>query len=620
MSLSSGQAAVYAKYGEIPRFFPDFSNLVILNQSVSSLRNTQYKVQTSPIFGLALGEPFDYNATFTAHIDTVLCSAGATLTSLRFKYSTGASVNGGSDDQKVAATTILKPEYITKISGYAGDDSINALTVTTSTRNITCGSSTEGTKFGFQVPDDSRVVGFFGTSNSDGITSLGVKYARRPTNHGKRATGTVTPLPQQLLVSSEPGVAESWATADQSKVDSAKAAVQQDLSPVWDNIAENGDDAWALALTPTTGEQFFISFADNGAAVWVYPGNLTKSTDPCSLGGTRDAIHTEFGSYSPTGRFGSTQQHIVEGITGGSGILSTGVALLRWYNVYVKAIKQAASITDAALGAEAQGIELTNIVAEETGAEITVDVVAAAASFPIGAVALGVISVVSIIAEIFYREFTLSINVYNFDSSNNWTVTSEYGNNEIIPGGSFQPTKLRETRYAVPGPFNTTVTTISKVADYVTYTFVNDIKEGDGLYVGLNAESSSGQGFGFGYRLHAFEDNQIAVTDQVQDLKKYINDDQHWHKDHYRSITHNSLPVAVTTPKLGSADGNHWSLDVYIGSLDKNPPSGNCPTSPKPPAAAWGQCGGIGWTGPTACTSGYKCSVANVYYSQCIPA
>ncbi|KAL9616444.1 MAG: hypothetical protein Q9160_008696 [Pyrenula sp. 1 TL-2023] len=35
--------------------------------------------------------------------------------------------------------------------------------------------------------------------------------------------------------------------------------------------------------------------------------------------------------------------------------------------------------------------------------------------------------------------------------------------------------------------------------------------------------------------------------------------------------------------------------------------------------AAWGQCGGIGWTGATTCVSGYACTVSNSYYSQCIP-
>ncbi|KAJ7592917.1 endo-1,4-beta-xylanase C precursor [Mycena floridula] len=33
----------------------------------------------------------------------------------------------------------------------------------------------------------------------------------------------------------------------------------------------------------------------------------------------------------------------------------------------------------------------------------------------------------------------------------------------------------------------------------------------------------------------------------------------------------------------------------------------------------WGQCGGIGWAGPTTCVSGTTCTVSNAYYSQCLP-
>ncbi|KAI1350192.1 1, 4-beta cellobiohydrolase [Xylaria sp. FL0043] len=35
-------------------------------------------------------------------------------------------------------------------------------------------------------------------------------------------------------------------------------------------------------------------------------------------------------------------------------------------------------------------------------------------------------------------------------------------------------------------------------------------------------------------------------------------------------------------------------------------------------AAQWGQCGGIGWSGATCCTSGSSCVAVNDYYSQCL--
>ncbi|KAG8984167.1 hypothetical protein FRB90_005502 [Tulasnella sp. 427] len=36
--------------------------------------------------------------------------------------------------------------------------------------------------------------------------------------------------------------------------------------------------------------------------------------------------------------------------------------------------------------------------------------------------------------------------------------------------------------------------------------------------------------------------------------------------------------------------------------------------------AAYGQCGGLNYTGPTTCVSGYTCTYSNDYYSQCVPS
>ncbi|KAL0950541.1 hypothetical protein HGRIS_007348 [Hohenbuehelia grisea] len=44
------------------------------------------------------------------------------------------------------------------------------------------------------------------------------------------------------------------------------------------------------------------------------------------------------------------------------------------------------------------------------------------------------------------------------------------------------------------------------------------------------------------------------------------------------------------------------------------------PPTPSSPGtvAHWGQCGGQGWTGGTACVSPFTCQVLNAYYSQCL--
>ena len=36
-------------------------------------------------------------------------------------------------------------------------------------------------------------------------------------------------------------------------------------------------------------------------------------------------------------------------------------------------------------------------------------------------------------------------------------------------------------------------------------------------------------------------------------------------------------------------------------------------------SGAWGQCGGLNWSGATTCVPGYRCSFINDWYSQCVP-
>jgi len=56
-----------------------------------------------------------------------------------------------------------------------------------------------------------------------------------------------------------------------------------------------------------------------------------------------------------------------------------------------------------------------------------------------------------------------------------------------------------------------------------------------------------------------------------------------------------TLPVSTAVPTTASATPTGASIQVE-----------------------WGQCGGIGWTGPTVCASPFTCQVSNPYYSQCL--
>ncbi|KAI1264238.1 carbohydrate-binding module family 1 protein [Xylariaceae sp. FL1019] len=77
-----------------------------------------------------------------------------------------------------------------------------------------------------------------------------------------------------------------------------------------------------------------------------------------------------------------------------------------------------------------------------------------------------------------------------------------------------------------------------------------------------------------------------------------------------------SQALAFIQSLLGSVSS--LSLTLEATSL-KTPFSwtNSTPTSGSG-AAQYGQCGGIGWTGPTTCSSPYTCKVINSYYSQCV--
>ncbi|KAF5385917.1 hypothetical protein D9615_002265 [Tricholomella constricta] len=68
-----------------------------------------------------------------------------------------------------------------------------------------------------------------------------------------------------------------------------------------------------------------------------------------------------------------------------------------------------------------------------------------------------------------------------------------------------------------------------------------------------------------------------------------------------------------------------WFGIIGGGSTTSAPTTGPTTTPPTSTTTAnpaqqtqWGQCGGIGWTGPTTCVAPYNCVVNNPWYSQCL--
>ncbi|KAI5121827.1 hypothetical protein M0805_003261 [Coniferiporia weirii] len=77
------------------------------------------------------------------------------------------------------------------------------------------------------------------------------------------------------------------------------------------------------------------------------------------------------------------------------------------------------------------------------------------------------------------------------------------------------------------------------------------------------------------------------------------------------STTATSKSTSTAAPTTSSASGSTVVPTSSSSTITSSNPSAT--------QSVWGQCGGIGYTGPTVCASGSTCTFNSDYYSQCIP-
>ncbi|GAA6029745.1 hypothetical protein JCM8097_001028 [Rhodosporidiobolus ruineniae] len=78
-----------------------------------------------------------------------------------------------------------------------------------------------------------------------------------------------------------------------------------------------------------------------------------------------------------------------------------------------------------------------------------------------------------------------------------------------------------------------------------------------------------------------------------------------------------ALPGISTSTSSTSSSSSTSTTTTATSSASPNP---SAPAACSGVSTQWGQCGGIGYSGPTCCPSGTYCSVLNPWYSQCLPS
>jgi cellulose 1,4-beta-cellobiosidase len=89
--------------------------------------------------------------------------------------------------------------------------------------------------------------------------------------------------------------------------------------------------------------------------------------------------------------------------------------------------------------------------------------------------------------------------------------------------------------------------------------------------------------------------------------------------------TNSGVPSTIETSEASASVtfsnikfGDIGSTYSPTGSTTTSTAPSGTTTAPSATQTHYGQCGGIGWTGPTACAAGSTCQASGAYYSQCL--
>lgn len=358
--------------------------------------------------------------------------------------------------------------------------------------------------------------------------------------------------PPMLLATDE--VKQTYQNSNFGAIKSLETKAQDDLKAVYSNVAQKKGKAWSLV--ESEGKQFYMTWSDTGS-MWAYTEQAPTKT-------SLEAV-VQIGTYSA----------------------STKIVGIHSYNLTVPAI-----VTEAVI-ALIVAVAVSGIVADGLAFAVTALALymceAAAAmglesfSFTISAAALGGIAFALVFVVVFIgltflwnwinREYTIRLQVFNWDENNDYTCQRYYGSNTKIPGQdqdtvSFKLPAMVPANSVVTPPGFIPVKTLNNVCYYAIVIWKNDntILEGLSMSLAIQQGNTGDNGITWAFDCPRFGDNkQGAVGGSLRDPKSFL-DNAPWNSNPKSfSITAPSgVPVSVTLDSLSGADNDLYNTIINI--------------------------------------------------------
>uniref|UniRef100_A0A0W0FLW7 Jacalin-type lectin domain-containing protein n=1 Tax=Moniliophthora roreri TaxID=221103 RepID=A0A0W0FLW7_MONRR len=550
---------------------PDFISGTITGKGIKLPFSTvpdryDFTIKHSDCFGTEAGDPFDEGATWYPLKLVQITSTTQGLSSYQARYVQNVTgLYGKIGDANELKLSLDEGEYITGISG-TFTDVITSLQFRTTKQEQSIGTSS-GTEFEFNVPEDHHVVGFFGRAD-DQLRAFGVAYNRRLESLTKDAPPRAGPAPEIKPIYSQvhldAATKEMWRNDNFGAINAKREAAKKDLAPLYEDIKNNGSNAW-YQLTLEGKTYYFVH--NIHAMIWAYVQDEQTARQ------ADDEVKTSIisiGSYSANA-----------GIVGLSGYV--------WNNLPINLGAAAISVVFTVLLQPliAQGIAwgIAFAATQLAQAAAIAGLPALAALVPasvatLGGLIVGVIIGVAIffavmwLADFLFRQYLLTVEVFNFDPDHAWNSITWYSDNAQISNDEWKTVPI--PKYAPAGsevypPGFKPPTTVENVVTYLSIAFinVNTFLEGLGIAI-LMGRDDGAQGLALQYFLPRFGNNQIGLQ-SINGNPNNFNlgnnyNNGYWVTSNTTYANVGNLPVTAYTPYLQGAPDNAYDYIVKVGA------------------------------------------------------
>ncbi|KAF2071148.1 hypothetical protein CYY_007538 [Polysphondylium violaceum] len=385
----------------------------------------------------------------------------------------------------------------------------------------------------------------------------------------KPATAVTLASPPQLITNA--ATSQIYKSNNWAKIKSLQDQADKDLRSMFTLMKDHPDAAWKRAIDDTTGIELYVTWTPQGSYCW----SFCPSVNP---GSVNNDPNTKFNANCQYGTFSK----------------STSICGIHTYNLGLSTLSTQIDVAGTIAGFVSKVMKKgVNFFAEdlikmlsESAAEAGLDAVFTIGSAVLGAVCSAAVFIVVFIGIMYFynflnKRFQIVVNIYNWDSINDWKIPSQHVSNAINPGKD----KDDKINISIPKLTNAAnvmlppdlrdllnITDLETVCSYSTIVYENEktFAQGCSFAFPVTLGNNGNQGFTYAFECPWVADNGHYIEGTVQDPTSFLTKaNSHWVKSTapLKTTAASNVPVFASIDALHGGDANgsdSYCVNIHI--------------------------------------------------------